>query len=326
MNDVYATSSQLRWAVDLPRPDVPESADVLVLGMGGSGMAARVGALAADRGRVSVHQSYGIPPWAIDARPLCIAVSYSGSTEEVLSGVAAALEAGLTVAGVSTGGPLEESLGDAAAIVHVPGGLQPRAALAFQAGAVIRILEAAGVLAGAQGNLTDAADQIDALLGGGSGAGAALGRDIAAALVDKITLVYGGTGPAALAAARWKAQINENAKMPAFASELPEANHNELEGWGARPDMWRGAVVMVALDDPGGHRRLRERLSLSVELAGKHVSVAGTVIAQGESPLERFFTLASVGDVASVELAALVGVDPTPVALLEEFKVRLRED
>jgi glucose/mannose-6-phosphate isomerase len=326
MNDVYATPTQLRWAAALPRPELPESEDILLLGMGGSGMAARVGALAAIRGRVGVHQGYGIPRWAHAARPLCIAVSYSGSTEEVLSGVDAALDAGLTVAAVSTGGPLADRLGPDSTLVEVPGGMQPRAALAHQAGAVIRLLASAGIVDDAVGALEQAAAVTDELLGSGSGAGAALGRDIAGALVDRIALVYGGTGPASLAASRWKAQINENAKMPAFSSELPEANHNELEGWGARPEMWHDEVAVVALDDPASHPRLRKRLDLTMEITGKHVAVAGRVFAQGDAPLERFFSLAVVGDVASVELAARVGIDPTPVALLEEFKMKLRED
>ena len=37
-----------------------------------------------------------------------------------------------------------------------------------------------------------------------------------------------GAGLTASAAYRWKTQINENAEMPAFASELPEIDHNEI--------------------------------------------------------------------------------------------------
>ena len=45
-------------------------------------------------------------------------------------------------------------------------------------------------------------------------------------------VVY-GAGLTAPVARRWKTQINENAKVPAFFSELPEADHNEICGWGA---------------------------------------------------------------------------------------------
>ena len=35
-------------------------------------------------------------------------------------------------------------------------------------------------------------------------------------------------------ARRWKTQVNENAKLQAFFSELPEADHNEICGWDGR--------------------------------------------------------------------------------------------
>ena len=40
-----------------------------------------------------------------------------------------------------------------------------------------------------------------------------------------------GAGLTAPIAYRWKTQINENAKTPAFAAELPELDHNEIVGW-----------------------------------------------------------------------------------------------
>ena len=40
-----------------------------------------------------------------------------------------------------------------------------------------------------------------------------------------------GAGPTAPVAYRWKTQLNENAKVPAFADELPEVDHNEIVGW-----------------------------------------------------------------------------------------------
>ena len=46
--------------------------------------------------------------------------------------------------------------------------------------------------------------------------------------------VIAGAELAAAAAYRWKCQINENAGLPAFASVLPELDHNEVVGWPAR--------------------------------------------------------------------------------------------
>ena len=73
--------------------------------------------------------------------------------------------------------------------------------------------------------------------------------------------VIHGAGPTAPVARRWKTQLNENAKVAAFARELPEANHNEIEGWerGARA---RAASRAVFLEDPEPHPRIKRRIEL----------------------------------------------------------------
>jgi glucose/mannose-6-phosphate isomerase len=309
-------------------PPVPAAAEVLVAGMGGSAMAGDVAALvAADAGMgVTVHRGYGLPAWAVHRRPLVLAVSYSGNTEETLSVVDAAADAGLDLAVVCAGGELGRRAVDSGwPVLTVPIGLQPRAAVAYQAGAVARLLQSAGIVPDQVPGLEEAAGILDRLFAGGDGAAVTLGRDLAHALQGRITVVYGGTGLGALAAMRWKTQVNENAKMPAFWNEVPELNHNELEGWGTLADLTRRTVGIVMLRDPSEHPRVQRRMDLTAETISDRVPIVGTVEAQGAGALARFFSLAAVGDVASLEMARLAGVDPTPVALLERFKRRLRE-
>ena len=43
----------------------------------------------------------------------------------------------------------------------------------------------------------------------------------------------------------------------------------------------------------------------------------------GESALERVLSLVLLGDLVSLYLAVLAGLDPSPVELIEEFKVSL---
>jgi glucose/mannose-6-phosphate isomerase len=328
MDLVLETPNQLRWGLDLDPGSVPQATDVLLLGMGGSGMAARVGKLIADGEGVPVHvhQSYGVPAWAAQRKPLVVAVSYSGNTEETLSGVERAVDLGLPLAVVAAGGRLRDIAVDRGApIIEVPGGMMPRAALGYQAGAVLRLLGASGAIPDPRAALEESATTVDELLGGGEGAGTRLGGDLAEGLDGRLSIIYGGTGAAALAAARWKAQINENAKMPAYANEIPELNHNEIEGWGTLHDFGRRAVAIVMLSDPLAHPRVRLRTDITMDVVSDRVGIAGTVVAQGSSVLARLFSLIAVGDVASVALANRAGVDPTPIPILEDFKRRLKE-
>ncbi len=322
MDLVLAAPDQLRWGLDVAVPDVAPSRDILILGMGGSAMAGRVAALAVSEGgaRVTIHQGYGLPAWATQARPLVLAVSYSGNTEETLSGLAEAGDLGLEVAAVASGGRIGDN---AAAHGHpfltVPGGIQPRAALGYQVGAVLRLLEGAGAVSGVDGILSEAAAVVEESLGGGEGAGYLLGVDLAAALGDRIPIVIGGAGPAGLAAVRWVRQINENAKRVASSEEVPEMNHNALEAW-ATPGSEPGRLGVVALRDPAGNARNEERITLTLRTLGERVPLAGEVLASGTGVLARTMSLIAVGDVTSVALADAAGVDATPVEVLEGFK------
>jgi glucose/mannose-6-phosphate isomerase len=328
MDRVLETPDQLRWGIEIEVPEAPAATDVILLGMGGSGMAARIGKLVADGAGVPthVHQGYGLPGWVAGRKPLVLAVSYSGTTEETLSGVERAVDLELPLAVVAAGGRLREVAADRGAPhVEVPDGMMPRAALGYQAAAVLRLLHAAAAVPDPRPALDEAADVASELLGAGDGAGASLGADLAEGIDGKLAIIYGGQGPGSLAASRWKAQINENAKMPAYANEIPELNHNEIEGWGTLRDLGGRSVALVALRDPQGPARVLRRTDLTLEILADRVAIAGTVIAQGTSVLARLFSLIAVGDVASVALAHRAGVDPTPIPVLEDFKRRLKE-
>jgi glucose/mannose-6-phosphate isomerase len=322
IDDICSLPSQLRWGSDLELEPLRGGGPIVLLGMGGSAMAATVAALgAASRSPMVVHRGYGLPAWAADSGASVIAVSYSGNTEEVLSGVDAAITEGLEIAAVASGGRLAEVAADRALpIVEVPGGLQPRAGVGYQAAAVAAVLAAAGHMPNLVRDLNEAADVTADLLGGGDGAAFVLARDIAEALEGRTAVVYGGLGVGATAAYRWKTQINENAKMPAFSGAIPEMNHNELEGWRQEAS---GGFGVVYLHDVGDHPAVARRIDLSGTVLSGKVRRIGDVRSRGSGAIARFFSLAVVGDAASVALADAAGLDPTPVENLEEFKIML---
>jgi glucose/mannose-6-phosphate isomerase len=317
---------QLRWGIDVPEPTVPRDRPIVLLGMGSSAMAASVGALAA-RTPIVVHRGYGLPSWAAGSGALVVAVSYSGNTEEVLSGVVEAIAAGLPLAAVTSGGEIAVEAERALfPCLLVPGGLPPRAAIGYQAAAVLRVLGGAGAVSGVSAQIEEAAAVLDELLGEGDGVAYALGGDLAAGLEGRLAVIYGGMGPGSLAAYRWKTQINENAKMPAYSGEVPELNHNELEGWGVLTELANRSMGLVLLRDRFDHPQVARRLELTDEVLAPKVAKVGAVHSLGEGPVARFFSLAVVGDVASILMTDATGVDPMPVELLEDFKVRLRRE
>lgn len=321
---VHEMPAQLRWAAALDTPSVPSADAAIVAGMGGSGIAgdaAGVAATAAGR-RLAVHKSYGLPSWASDE--LVVAVSHSGNTEETNSAIDAALESGRSLVGVTTGGRVAGRAGDEGfPVVMAPAGPQPRAAFGYLAGAVVRVLEGAGMLPPQSDALSEAADVVETLL---DGDGQQIADEIADGLLGRFSVVYGGTGVAEVAANRWKTQINENSKAPAAWIPLPEGNHNDIVGWTAHPALSADAVGTVFLHDSGDHPRIALRGRFTRELIESKVPTAGVVHSRGSGPLARLFSLVIVGDLVSVALTERSGVDPMPVDVIQDLKARLAQE
>ncbi|MGA7227455.1 MAG: bifunctional phosphoglucose/phosphomannose isomerase [Acidimicrobiia bacterium] len=325
---IRTLGDQLRWAESLRIPELPPSSEVLVAGMGGSGIAGDYGSALASGGdgRVSVHKGYSpLPGWARRVRPVFIGISYSGNTEETLDMVGAADTAGLNVVTITTGGRLAE-MSDSAGwpSIHVPPGLQPRAAVGYLVGAVSRVLQATGTVDDQSSALVEAADLVDGMTAEGSNAWE-LADQLSSDLVGRVSIIYGGGPLSGTAAQRWKTQINENAKMPAWWSVLPELDHNELVGWETIPEHTRGTIAIVALTDTADHPRVKVRLEHSSDLTGFAVPWLPVVHSSGESALARLMTLTATGDLVSWMLATKAGADPVPVVTIEKLKKLLVE-
>lgn len=326
---IRSLPDQLRWAGSLRTSPIGTQSEIVVVGMGGSGITGDyLSVLAAPHGtRVHVHKGYApVPLWAVRQRPTVLAVSYSGDTEETLDFVLEAHESGLQVATISSGGRLGEmSMSHGWPRIEVPGGLQPRAALGYLVGAAIAIAEAAHAIDDQRLAIVEAADLAETALEPGSRQWEQASH-IAAALAGRIPVIYGGGTLTGVVAQRWKTQINENAKRPAWSSVLPEVDHNEIVGWESMSEMSRDHFGIVALTDPSDHDRIVPRLAHTRDLTEDAVPWLGMVESSGTSLLARLISLTVVGDLVSWMLATESGVDPLPVATIEELKKLLSED
>jgi glucose/mannose-6-phosphate isomerase len=149
-----------------------------------------------------------------------------------------------------------------------------------------------------------------------------LGKRLARALQGTIPQIV-GAGLTTPIAYRWKTQINENAKAPCFSSELPEFDHNEIVGWEGAPELGRFSALL--LDDCDLHPRVRSRIELTRGLIESRAAVAERVETVGQTRIERLVSLVLLGDLVSIYLAALRGVDPASIESLERLKQALAE-
>jgi glucose/mannose-6-phosphate isomerase len=298
---------------------------LVVCGMGGSAIGGDL-AMAAlgDRATrpITVVRGYALESW-IPPDTLVLCASYSGETEETLACFEAAGAAGAQRVVLTTGGTLADLARDEGVpVIGVPAGMQPRAAVVYM---TIGALECAA-LCGAAPALHAEVDTATALLEQlieewGPGAAAdSLAKQVARELDGTIPVVHGAASTVAVGR-RWSTQMNENAKSAASWTELPEANHNQICGWERGRAM--APFAGVFLGDPDQHPRVKRRMELMAAEVERTGAPAVQLEARGESRLERVLSLVLLGDMVSVYMAVLAGVDPTPVPAIERFKQQL---
>jgi glucose/mannose-6-phosphate isomerase len=294
---------------------------IIAAGMGGSGI---VGGLL---GRliglpVSANRGYGLPP--VDGQSLVIGISYSGDTEETLSSVKVALERGARLLLISSDGELERLAEEhGLPLIKVPGGLQPRAALGYLLLPILRVLSEAGLFSEEELlRLPDLLQEIGAHWGCAVPLRDNLAKELARRLHGGVPLIYGVEGTTDVAALRWKTQINENSKQPAFWNVIPELCHNEIVGF-ERADLLSNVRVILLRSDLDYQRNLTRLEIMKLFFKGRGVEYE-EARAAGEGRLAQLLSLIYLGDFVSVYLALLNGVDPTLVRPIAEFKERLR--
>jgi len=328
IGDLAAHLRDALWRVDSAAiAPVDASGGLVVAGMGGSAVGARLAAAALGPRLVrpfAIADGYALPPWT-GPDHLVLCASYSGATEETLACYDDAAERGAPRLVATTGGPLaERARRDGAPVIPLPGGFQPRAAVGY---GIVSALEAA-TLAGAAPSLraeVDAAAVLAERLAaewGPDGDEEDEAKALARRLHGTIPVVVGAelTAPVAY---RWKCQVNENAGLPAFAGELPEADHNEVVGWPGAAG--RGPFSAVFLEDGEAHPRNRARSELTAEVAAEGATVVERIATRGETRLERLVSLVLLGDLVSLYLAVLAGTDPVDIEPIDRVKAALAQ-
>jgi len=314
------------WRVESAQLEPHDSPGGLVIAaVGGSsvGGALARAALGDSASRpIALSRDYALPGWTTpDTTVLCS--SYSGNTEETLAAYDAAQAVGARTIVLTTGGKLaEQARADGVPVIPLPGGFQSRAAIGYSLVVALEVAALCGAGESMRAEVDVAAEHAAALaIAWGPDSGEdTLAKTLARGLHGTIPQIAGAalTAPVAY---RWKTQINENAKSPAFAAELPELDHNELVGWEGAGEL--GQFSAVFLDDSDLHPRVRQRLELTRGLIASRGAATFRVESIGQTRLQRLISLVLLGDLMSLYLAALRGVDPGPVAVVESLRSAL---
>jgi len=306
--------NQFEWE-DIAK-DLTPYKGIVFCGMGGSGI---IGTFASKwlehRGfkkPTFVVKGYELPSF-VDEDFLVFCISYSGNTEETLSNFEEAIKKGVKpVCITSNGNLMERAKEEGCEVYEVPKGFQPRYALGFMLSKLLNIL---GVdkdeLEDAKENLKENLENLKEK-----------GREIANRLFGYIPVIY-STPLTSHIAERWKGQINENAKTPAYFAVLPEMHHNEVVGW-SNSEL-RNKFVYLLMFNEKDHHRVKLRVDITKKILEDFGIVPILLKGEGNSYLSRSLYLTHLADWVSVFLAELYGYDPVPVKIIDKIKEELKK-
>ena len=300
---------------------------VVIAGMGGSAIGGDVvSILEKDNINIpfTVSRGYSIPNW-VNENTLVICSSYSGNTEETLSVLDEALTKNAIICGVTTGGKLADILKkNDKDIVIIPGGLQPRAALAFSFVPITKLLQKIGILDTkidswlptvikslsenreinslntSQNPIFELADQIH----------------------SKIPILYSDNSSMSIAALRLKGQICENSKMLCYHNDLPELNHNEIVGWENNSILFDHLFILW-LNDSSDNKRVKLRQGITQTILNEKKVDQFVIEMTGNLFQDRFLNMINYGDWLSYWCAIAHETDPSPVMNIARLKKEL---
>jgi glucose/mannose-6-phosphate isomerase len=314
--------------------------------------------------QVATVHDYRLPGW-VGAADLVIAVSCSGATEETLSAAGEAVRRGCRLLGVGSPQSALAALAEQARATFIevrPAGM-PRSMLWGLSVPLVVVASRLGLFSMPAEAYEAAAAELERIAHvcrPDSEAFVNPAKGLALELFGTLPMIWGTSSLAGVAASRFASQLQENSKYPAVPGVLPEANHNQVvvfdgpfapEQDGAASGPGNGQAPggealggeapggealggqappvplrLVLLRDTHEHPQVARRREESAKLAAQRGIEVSELTAAGDLPLERLASLVQLIDYASVYLAVASGIDPAPIAAIQELKARIAQE
>jgi len=276
-------------------------------------------------GRVPVFSfnGFSLPGWVTKEIPL-IFISFSGNTMAVLSCFEQALERKIPCLAVTTGGSLKRKAQERAVpVIEIPKEQPPnRTVLPYMLVPLLLTCIRTGLLSLGESEIQSSAQMLtsrrtewgpDTILKEN------LAKQIASICFDKQPLIYTEDPALEGVVLRWRNDFNENAKVLACTSQLPEMSHNEIVGLqgNGSPDSKAPLFLSTRKKDSPAF----ERLDITIRTLEEFGYRPAEIPVEGGTDLERILYGILLGDHVSVYLAVLKGVDPHAVDLIDSIRV-----
>lgn len=294
----------------LSREDISKFDNVIVGGMGGSALAARVLFFLDPAFPVWLHGDYGFPE-KHEGNALCVAISYSGDTAETLSFAEESLQRKHSLVAITSGGKLLDwAIEQKIPYVVIPAGFKPRNAVLLMLKALLYIIDREDLLPIFTKDSVDIKKIFE------------YGPEIGKKFQDKIPLIYASRSNYELTHI-WKIMFNETGKIPAFANYFPELMHNEAQGIipATAGSLVKNLQVLLLLDKEDDSKILHE-MKIFQELASSQgVNIIPINLPSGKA--NKLLFVEMMASVAASAIANMHDVDADSTPFIEQFKKAL---
>ncbi|MFN5324132.1 MAG: bifunctional phosphoglucose/phosphomannose isomerase [Bacteroidota bacterium] len=324
MKELIASfTAQLRQAMEIGSKAVfskpnQEIRNVLITGLGGSGIGGSIVSQLVEREicvPITVNKDYFIPSF-VGPSTLVIVSSYSGNTEETISAMELCMSKGATIVCVTSGGKILE-MARSAGYDHIiiPGGMPPRACLAYSLTQLLFVLNGFSLIG--DGFKSDLEATIH-LLDYEEEHICSDAYYLSEKLHRKTAVIYSQSDYEGVCI-RFRQQINENSKMLCWHHALPEMNHNELVGWTTTNDK----LAVVFFRNETDYPRTSARMDFTKGIVSKYTPFVFEVYSKGSTHLQRSMYLVHFGDWVSWYLSEIKNIDATEVKVIDYLKGEL---
>ena len=294
----------------LSREKIAGFDNVIVGGMGGSGLAARILFFLDPTFPAWLHDDYHLPIKS-EGKTLYVAVSYSGNTAETLSFVKEALEKQYPLVAITSGGVLLDwAVKKTVPHVLIPFGFEPRNAVLMMLKALLYIISREDLFPETKRGSIDIQKAFEH------------GKEIGEKFEKKIPLIYSSRSNYTLSYI-WKIMLNETGKIPAFANYFPELTHNEAQG--IIPEtaglIAKNLKILLLLDKEDGIELSREMSVFQDIASSQGVDVFVFNLPQGKA--NKLLSILSMASAAARTIAESRGIDANTVPFIEQLKKSL---
>lgn len=304
---------------------------ILMTGMGGSGLGARIIESVYTNNLIYPvirYNGYELPSW-VDEKTLIICSSFSGTTEETISNAKKAIEKKFKWMAIGSGAALI----DLAKQENVPfyqidpvynPSKQPRLAIGYSVVGQLRLVSAVGLISFGQREIDDCIARMKAIIETNT-------RDILyeknnfkqlAQSISEKQVIFIGAEHLIGAIHTIKNQMNENAKHLSNIHEIPELNHHLMEGLAFPKTNIQDVIFFLVISDSYSDS-IKKRFQITKDVIQKNNIEVIEYHVTKANPLVESFDVIQFGGLVNYYLGMLHNIDPAPIPWVDYFKTQL---